>query len=138
MYLLNWILGEPKTIQSIFTNITGHEVEDNAVSIIEFDKGIIGVAETGFVSNYNPLTFEISGTKGCLFIRDGVTYATKETEGKWVTPESLPEELSSPIVLWANGEKIEGITFGIDDAIMLTKMMEAAYKSHNSGQKENV
>lgn len=63
MYLLNWLLGEPKSVQSIFTDITGHGVEDNAVSIIEFEQGAIGVSETGFVSNYNPATLEISGTK---------------------------------------------------------------------------
>lgn len=139
MYLLHWLLGEPKSVQSIFTNITGHEVEDNAVSIIEFENGIIGVSETGFVSSFNPQTLEISGTEGCLLIRDGVWYANKETEGKMVTPEKLPEALPSPIVQWASGEvNKEGVTFGIDDAIMLTKMMEAAYESHDSGKKENL
>lgn len=139
MYLLNWMLGEPKTIQSTFTNITGHEVEDNAVSVIEFDKGIIAVSETGFVSNYTPSTLEISGTKGNLLIRDGVKYATKETNGEWVTTENLPEKLPSPVVQWANGEiNKEGVTFGIKDAIMLTKMMEAAYKSYDSGKREQI
>jgi len=138
MYLLNWLLGDPKSIQSTFTNITGHEVEDNAVSVIEFEQGAIGVSETGFVSNYNPQTLEISGTEGALFIRDGVKYVNKATDGKWITPE-LPEALDSPLVQWANGTgNTEGVTFNIDDAIMLTKMMEAAYKSYHSGKKENV
>ncbi|MHB8128303.1 MAG: Gfo/Idh/MocA family protein [Mobilitalea sp.] len=139
MYLLNWLLGEPKTIQSVFTNITGHEVEDNAVSIIEFENGAIGVSETGFVSNYNPMTLEISGTEGCLLIRDGVTYANKQTGGKWITPAQLPESLPSPLTQWANAEpNTQGVTFGIEDAITLTKMMEAAYKSQHSGKKETV
>lgn len=139
MYLLNWLLGEPKSVQSIFTKITGHEVEDNAVSILEFENGIIGVAETGFVSSYNPATLEISGTEGCLLIRDGVWYANKETDGKWVAPDRLPEASHAPIIQWANGEKNkESVTFGIDDAIMLTRMMEAAYKSQESGKKERV
>ena len=138
MYLLNWLLGEPKTIQSVFTEITGHGVEDNAVSVIEFEQGAIGVSETGFVSCYNPATLEISGTKGALFIRDGVTYATEATGGKWVTPE-LPEALPSPIVQWANGWKSDSdVTFGIDDSIMLTRMMEAAYRSSQNGTKEIV
>ncbi|MDF2590128.1 MAG: hypothetical protein K0S41_3969 [Anaerocolumna sp.] len=139
MYLLNWLLGEPKTVQSLFTNITGQSVEDNAVSVIEFDKGIIGVSETGFVSNYNPATLEISGTKGCLLIRDGVSYANDETNGEWVTvmKDQLPDTIPSPIIQWANDEKgKKGVTFGIDDAIMLTRMMEAAYKSNISGKKE--
>lgn len=139
MYLLNWLLGVPKTVQSVFTDITGHSVEDNAVCVIEFENGIIGVSETGFVSNYNPATLEISGTKGCLLIRDGVSYANDETGGKWitVTKDELPESLPSPIIQWANDElDKKNVTFGIDCAIMLTRMMEAAYKSHTSGKKE--
>jgi predicted dehydrogenase len=139
MYLLNWLIGEPKTVQSVFTDITGHGVEDNAVSIIEFANGTIGVSETGFVSNYNPMTLEISGTKGCLLVRDGVWYANEETGGKWIAAEQLPDALPSPLVQWANGEmNNEGVTFGIEDAITLTKMMEAAYKSYHGGTKETV
>lgn len=139
MYLLNWLLGEPKTIQSVFTDITGHEVEDNAVSVIEFEQGAIGVAETGFVSNYTPATLEISGTKGTLMVRGGVSFATEETDGKWVTPDRLPEALPSPLIQWVQGQKAdEGVTFGIEDAVMLTRMMEAAYRSYQSGKKEQV
>ena len=139
MYLLQWLLGEPQTVQSTFTNITGRQVEDNAVSVIEFEDGAIGVSETGFVSMYNPATLEISGTKGALLIRDGVTYATDETEGKWVAAEELPQQLPSPLIQWINGESADdNVTFGIEDAIMLTRMMEAAYKSYNSGKKEEV
>lgn len=139
MYLLNWLLGEPKTIQSVFTNITGHEVEDNAVSVIEFEHGAIGVSETGFVSNYNPATLEISGTKGALLIREGVKYALDETGGNWITIDELPKELPSPLIQWVNGSVAsKDVTFGIDDAIVLTRMMEAAYKSHQSGKREQV
>ncbi len=137
MYLLNWLLGEPKTIQSVFTSITGHDVEDNAVSVIEFEQGAIGVSETGFVSVYNPPTLEISGTKGALLIRNGVLYATEETNGQWVSPEKLPQALPSPIIQWANGLQSED-EFGIDAAILLTKMMEAAYRSYHNGRKETV
>jgi predicted dehydrogenase len=139
MYMLQWLLGEPKTIQSVFTNITGHEVEDNAVSVIEFDEGAIGVSETGFVSNYTPTTLEISGTKGTLLVSNGVMYATEETEGKWIAPEQLPQALPSPILQWEKDFNAdEDVTFGIEDAIVLTKMMEAAYKSSQSGKKEQV
>ncbi len=139
MYLLNWLLGEPKTVQSLFTDITGHKVEDNAVSVIEFEQGAIGVSETGFVSVYTPATLEISGTKGTLLIRNDVQYATEETNGEWITVEQLPERLPSPIVQWAKGnnEALEA-DFGIDAAIMLTRMMEAAYRSYHHGKKESI
>lgn len=139
MYLLNWLLGEPKTVQSVFTEVTNRGVDDNSVSVIEFENGAIGVSETGFVSVYNPASLEISGTKGALFIRDGVWYATEETEGKWIAPKQLPESLPSPVVQWATGEfNKEGAAFGIEDAIVLTRMMEAAYKSSENGKKETI
>ncbi len=138
MYLLNWLLGDPKTVQSTFTDITGHGVEDNAVSVIEFENGAIGVSETGFVSLYTPTTLEISGTKGTLLVRGQVSYATQETEGKWVTPESLPEPSPSPLKQWADNNGVSGSEFGIEASITLTRLMEAAYKSSRSGKKEAV
>ena len=50
MYTLYWLLGEPKSITSTFTQVTNRGVEDNAVSVIEFADGKIGVSETGFVT----------------------------------------------------------------------------------------
>lgn len=136
MYLLEWILGKPKSITSTFTNVTNRPVEDNAVCVIEFNNGAIGVSETGFVSSYNPFTLEISGTKGAILVRNGVSYASEKTEGKWVNMEDLPDSLPTPIQQWIdsilNGTKPY---FGIDDAISLTEIMEAAYQSFESGKK---
>lgn len=135
MYLLAWILGTPVSVQSLFTELTGHGVEDNAVSLIEFADGAIGVSETGFVSRYTPAILEISGTKGTLIIGENIRYATTETEGKWVTPEQLPETLPSPLVMWAKGQTEGMEDFGIEASITLTKMMEAAYGSQATGKK---
>lgn len=50
----------------MFTQVMGKGVEDNAVSVIEFANGAIGVSETGFVSQDNLYTLEISGTRALL------------------------------------------------------------------------
>lgn len=135
MYLLNWFLGMPLTIQSSFTNVTGKPVEDNAVSVMEFPGGVIGVAETGFVSGYNPVTLEISGTEGALMIRDGVFYANQETDGKWVEKTGFSDGWKRPIELWVDairsGEKTQ---IGIDPAVALTKLMTAAYEAYRTGK----
>lgn len=135
MYLLAWILGTPVSVQSLFTELTGHGVEDNAVSLIEFADGAIGVSETGFVSRYTPPILEISGTKGTLIIGENIRYATTETEGAWVTPDKLPEALPSPLVMWAKGQTEGMEDFGIEASITLTKLMEAAYESQATGKK---
>lgn len=136
MYTLYWLLGEPKSIVSTFTEITHRGVEDNAVSVIEFKNGAIGVSETGFVSENNPYTLEISGTKGALMIHgESAQYATSETKGKWVDLP-LPEKMPLPADLW-----IDAVTngtaspFTIDEAIMLTRLMDGAYKAFESGTR---
>ena len=132
MYLLCEIMqDEPVQVQSSFTNITGHAVEDNAVSLLTFDNGAIGVSETGFVSSGYPFTIEIGGTKGSLLLRDNyVEWCCEETGGKWV-PAELPEALPSPIVQWATAETAEDIParIGIEPATRLTRVMEAAYRA---------
>jgi predicted dehydrogenase len=136
VYLLNWLLGTPKNITTTLTNVTNRQVEDNAVAVIEFQNGAIGVAETSFVSTYNPFTLEISGATGALMIRDGVSYATKATDGKWISVENLPQALPNPLVQWIESiTENKEIQTSIDEAISLTNLMEAAYLSQESGQK---
>lgn len=136
MYTLYWLLGEPKSIVSTFTEVTNRGVEDNAVSVIEFANGAIGVSETGFVSESNPYTLEISGTDGAVMIHgDSAQWGGKETGGKWVDLP-LPETIDLPIDLW-----IDAVTngtpspFTIDEAVMLTRLMDGAYRSFESGAK---
>ncbi len=130
MYLLCEILGEPIRVQSGFTHVTGKAVEDNAVSLLTFEGGAIGVSETGFVSQNYPLTFELGGTDGALLMRDDeVTWCCPETGNRWVRVETLPERRPSPLTQWALAEKPEDIPaeFDIDAAVRLTKVMVMAY-----------
>ena len=136
MYTLYWLLGEPKSITSTFTQVTNRGVEDNAVSVIEFADGKIGVSETGFVSECNPYTLEVSGTDGAVMVHgDSVQWGGKATEGKWVDLE-LPEKEPLPIDQWidavVNGKPSP---FTIDEAVMLARLMDGAYKAFETGAK---
>ncbi len=134
MYTLLWLLGEPKRVVSAFTSVTGKAVEDNAVSVIEFADGAIGVSETGFVSEANPYTLEISGTDGALMVHgDTARWGGKETDGKWVDLP-LPEREPLPIRQWI-AAVMNGTTapFGVDEAVMLTKLMHGAYRAAETG-----
>lgn len=130
MYLLCALLGEPTGVQSTFTHVTGKAVEDNAVSLLRFEGGAIGVSETGFVSHRYPFTIELGGTEGSLLMRDQkVTYCCAETDNEWREPEIMPEVQPSPLAQWALAEKPEDISkdFDIDVAVRLTKVMVMAY-----------
>lgn len=63
MYLIRWLLGRPSAISSSYTFVTGKDVEDNAVSVLEYENGAIAVSETGFVSSVNPFSLEVSAQK---------------------------------------------------------------------------
>ena len=142
MYLIGWLLGKPSEISSAFTHVTGKEVEDNAVSVMKYKSGAIAVYETGFVSGNSPYVLEMYGTEGSLIIngKDIKLISAKSknegsTFGGWITPSVLPKPLPDPIDQFVDGV-LHGkeIVYGIDDAVLLTEIMEAAYKSHESGE----
>lgn len=139
MYMLMWILGRPVKVSSAFTEMSGRGVEDNAVSVIEFETGAIGVSETGFMTWGDPLTLEVSGTDGYLTIQDSdIKYHTRESGG-WIIPD-LPAELPHPVDYFVASivNNTENTMFGIDEAVMLTRLMSAAYKSSETGKKTSV
>ena len=145
MYLARWIMGRPVRIVSGFSNVTGHAVEDNSVSIIEFENKGLAVVETGFVSTHSPSTLELHGTEGCLVVggpAGGVQLiSTKEglSEKGWHSPDSLPERLPSPLRMWVDGILNDRpIPFGLEEGTQLTELMEAAYTSYREGRQVEI
>lgn len=140
MYTLNWFLGEPKSMVSLFTKVTNRSVEDNAVSVIEFPDGAIAVSETGFVSDGNPYTLEMSGTEGAILVHQGTLEycSASDTNRDWVKMETLPEALPLPIYTWMDA--VENGTeppeeYNIDQAVALTNFMVGAYHAYKTGKK---
>lgn len=134
MYLIEWILGMPITAKSVFTvscespsvkekNLDS--VEDNAVTVMSFSSGAIAINETGFVSNYSPVTLEVFGENGYVrMVKDNVVKCTKETEGVEVSVE-IGKDLPAPIEQFMTGNVYEGC--GMKEAKALTHMMTMAY-----------
>ncbi len=141
MYLINWFLGTPKYVSSAFTNVTDRPVEDNAVCLLEYKNGAIGVSESGFVSVADPYTIEISGTKGYLRICAGaLSYSCPDTDNKKVTVKEFSTFAPQALDYWIDSivKDSKNELFGIDDAVELTEIMSAAYKSASSGKKAKV
>ena len=132
MYLCRWLLGQPKRIVSVFNTVTGRAVDDNTVSVIEFDNGAIAVNETSFTGFGGAYSLEIDGTEGgyrMLSPGEGGQVRSKHLGGSgWQQPVELPKALAKPVDQWITGCVDGGsIEFGLDDAIQLTELMEAAY-----------
>ncbi len=137
MYLLADFLGKPLRVSSAFTNVTDRPVEDNAVSLLEFEGGKIGVSETGFVSLCDPFTLEISGTAGCLrVVGRELTVMTSEST-KTYTAQEMPVDFLPPIPYFVQSIRSgkDGEHYGIDEAVRLTEIMVAAYAAAKTGAK---
>ena len=134
MYLTEWILGMPVKASSEFTvsceiesvkekNVDG--VEDNAVTVMSFKNGAIAVNETGFVSNYSPVTLEVFGEDGYVrMVENSVVKCTKATNGIEVEL-AVGTDKPSPIVQFLTGHILDGC--GMKEAKALTHMMTLAY-----------
>ena len=127
MYLINWLLGEPKTYQSAFTHACRDEkdallnpdgIEDNAVTVMTYEDGTIAINETGFVTKGFPMTMEVGGDKGYI-----VAGAGKVLLNGGEMP--LLSAQDAPIVCFMKGTTPAGA--GITDARALTRMMIGAY-----------
>ena len=141
MYLIPWIMGKPVEVASAFTYMTDHDVEDNAVTLMKFENGAVAVSETGFMTGYNPYILELHGTDGSLMITDRKVKinSSKLNEkadgyGGWLKPSQLPQPLPNAIDQFVDAILYgKEIIFGMDDAVELTEMMDAAYRAHKQG-----
>ncbi len=134
MYVCRWLLGRPKRVWSAFNAVTGRAVEDNAVSVVEFDNGAIAVNETSFVGFGGSSSLEIDGTEGgyrLLSAKEGVAVRGKSFgDSAWHRP-ALPAARPKPVDQWIEGcRNGADIDFGLAAAIELTELMEAAYRAH--------
>lgn len=141
MYLIAYFLGEPKRISGMFTNsLCGTPVDENAVAVAEFDNGAIGVAETSLVSPGAPQMIEIYGTEGVILVTgEDVLFKSRvkypDLFGGFIKP-SLPHGLPHPLVQFIDAlaeDKEIPEHLGMDDAIMLTKLLENSYISEETG-----
>ncbi|WP_404448376.1 Gfo/Idh/MocA family oxidoreductase [Sutcliffiella horikoshii] len=139
IYLTNRLGGEVKAVTSRFIQTFNHEVDDNAVAIVEYQSGALGILETGFVSSGSPFQLEVYGTEGTLMIEDGTIRlkSVKLDEG-WHTPseDELPETAPSAMMQWVSEIKT-GIKPDISyqDAYMLTLINDAARRSNEEGRR---
>ncbi|MFD0692530.1 Gfo/Idh/MocA family protein [Paenibacillus sp. GCM10027628] len=136
MYLTRLFLGMPQSVSASYGYVTGREVEDNAVSTLQYDNGAIGIVEAGFVNAFSPFVIEVHGTDGSLLYSDHDgklllrTTRLPEASGKWIEQGNLPDARLSAFEQWVshiqNGTKA---TENIQLAVDLTKLMEASNRS---------
>lgn len=107
--------------------------DDNAVVLVEYESGAMGILETGFLSKGSPFQLELYGTEGTILIEDNKIRQTFGN-GEWSTPDNPPEALPMPMEQWASAI-INGTALSINksDVINLTLVNEIAMKSNKEG-----
>ncbi len=100
MYLSRWLLGAPRRCTSIFNSVTGRAVEDNAVSVVEFDNNAVAINETSFVSWGGAYSVEIDGSRGGFQMSSPRNVRTRSGDDKAWQPAELPHDEAMPIPRW--------------------------------------
>lgn len=133
MYLARLFLGLPESVSASYGYMTGKEVEDNAVAVLRYANGALGIVEAGFVNRFSPFTIEIHGTEGSLLygtpdnkILVRSSKLGEEASKSWAVQEQS-ERKPTAIQQWV--EHIKGNTSAAENiahALDLTRLMEAA------------
>jgi len=137
MYTAAYLLGKPKRISSMFNNsFAKQNVDDNAVTVIEFENKAIAVVETSFISPFNAGCFELLGTEGAIVsVNNEVRVRSNKFNDGWFIPKKLPDALPPSIRIWLDGiVKGTPIPFDLDKGIALTELLENAYISDREQQ----
>lgn len=136
MYLTRLFLGVPDRVSAHYGYVTGKDVEDNAVAILQYAGGALGIVEAGFVNDHSPFTIEINGTKGSLFyglpenkllVR---TSLMAEAAQGWLEITDFPPARISAFEQWTRHIQTGSTADeNIEMALDLTKLMECSNKS---------
>ncbi|TMV46066.1 Gfo/Idh/MocA family oxidoreductase [Paenibacillus mesophilus] len=141
MYLTRLFLGLPESVTANYGYVTGKEVEDNAVAVLRYPNGALGIVEAGFVNKFSPFTLELHGTEGSMLFGtpdNRIVLRTsklgEEASKSWTVKEQ-PANRATAIQQWVghirnNTVASENIALALD----LTKLMEASNLSVQSDQ----
>lgn len=146
IYLLNRLCGPADSVMARFKYVTGKEVEDHAVVVVDYKNGVLGTLETGFVNYGMPFQLELSGTDGTLLIEDkSIRLKSRKFEKTgWWTPEEglsgvdlkVPSALPTPMEQWVQAIlHNETTTITKTDILGLTQINEAALASYKTGKR---
>jgi 1,5-anhydro-D-fructose reductase (1,5-anhydro-D-mannitol-forming) len=139
MYLARIFLGGlPDTVSATYGHVTGREVDDNAVAILQYPNGAIGVVEAGFVNRYSPFSIEVHGTEGSLLFGTPdaklLVRSPRQKDGESFVELELPDRAPMAFEQWvAHINDGTTATENVALAVDLTRLMEAANLSVQNG-----
>ena len=139
MDVIPWLMGTPTKVTAFINNFTGSfDIDDNSVTLIEFENNAVGVVDVSWVHRSGPNLLELYGTEGSLVLGAGEPrFETRRLDGgaKQAFLENAPQALPSPMRQWVNAiQNGAPMTISIQDGRLLTEVMQAAYLSAETGK----
>ena len=139
MDVIPWLMGIPKKVTAIINNFTNaYPIDDNSVTLIEFDNNAIGVVDVSWVHAKGPNPLELFGTEGSLVVGDkGVELQSNKLDEAGVERylAERPKALPRPMEQWASAIlRDTPMTISAQDGRLLTELMQAAYRSADTGE----
>jgi predicted dehydrogenase len=146
--VMRWCMGAPKSFISKLQNFSGaYPIDDNAVAVIEFRNGALGILDTSWVHRAGPNPYEIYGTEGYMSLGAApgagiILHSTKlQPEGiqGYISPTKLPDARPMPMNQW-----IGGILHGapmyitVEDGRNLTEMLEGIYTASRTKKEYTI
>jgi predicted dehydrogenase len=133
VYIMAGLLGAPKRVTAMLTNLYGTSSDENAIALAEFEGGVLATMETAFVTEGVPDLLEVYGTGGAVFMRGGelmqnIGNGPEEVDDLPARLDPMEQFISACLA----GEK-EAPGLGLHDALVMTRIMEAAYKADATG-----
>ena len=133
VYLIQRFLGaRPETVGATYRSVTGHAVEDQAVVIVGYPGGALGVNEAGFVTD-SPFSIELGGTLGSVrYTADREALVAVGTAFGDDGPHELPipADGPGPFDLWVRhiraGTRADD---NLERAVELTRLVVAANRA---------
>ncbi|MCU1516857.1 MAG: hypothetical protein JWQ75_1578 [Pseudarthrobacter sp.] len=127
--------GAPTSVSARMSHVTGREIEDNAVAVMDFPGGAFSVAEVSMVASFFAYSLEVTGTEGSIAVgpSDSRVLLRQGPGGAWTEQESSPA-LADTFDQW-----VAAVTTGDGDphhlttALRVTQIIEAAYESAETG-----
>jgi len=138
IYLTNRLMGPVQAVHARLQQTNNHGVDDNAVVLLEYKSGALGVLETGFLSYGSPFQLELYGTEGALLIEDQQIRLKSSLLGhqNWESPAEAVQPIAMPMNQWVE-EIVSGKTPSLTkvDFINLTRVNEAAALSNKENRR---
>ena len=141
VYILSFLFGPPKRISGMISQPFGTSSDENAIGLAEFKDGILGTMETAFITFGVPDLLEVYGTEGSVFMEGpNIRLTTKALDGLSLNnarPKTLPAARPSPLIQFVDAclNKTGSPEYlGLDDGVLMTRMIEAVYESDKKGQ----